>query len=79
MKDPGILFSCPLPVLAGLHLILGVLFYWMPSAGLAYGVCAFAWGLWYIAKTNGQDTLVAVAYLAGAEVLLRMLGGTGYE
>lgn len=68
-------------LVTGLHIVLGVVLYRNPEDGSVLGWLLLIAGILWIVKTknNNQQVLFAVAYVSGAEVLLRMLGATGYE
>ncbi len=69
------------PLLTIFHLVLGIFLYCMPKHGLPLGAILLSTAVLVIVKTQNknQEVLFAVAYFAGFEVLLRMLGGTSYE
>jgi hypothetical protein len=64
------------------HLFIGLGIYFMPFAAKIYGYSIFILGMWYVIKTQNRnyEALMAAAYIAGSEVLLRMTGGNiSYE
>jgi hypothetical protein len=64
------------------HVIIGVAIYLVPFAAKLYGYSMFIVGVYYVIKTQNKnnEALMAAAYIAGAEVLLRMTGGNvSYE
>ncbi|WP_091141676.1 O-antigen ligase family protein [Flavobacterium caeni] len=69
------------PLLVLLHVALGALLFWLPEIGVYYGPLAAAFGLLLIVKNKDQnhEVLFAAAYLTGAEVLIRIMGGSSYE
>ena len=64
------------------HVAIGVLVYVLPFTAKLYGYSIFIFGVYYVIKTQNKnnEALMAAAYVAGSEVLLRMTGGnTLYE
>jgi hypothetical protein len=48
---------------------------YVPFTAKFYGYSMFLLGVYYVIKTQNNEALMAAAYIAGAEVLLRMTGG----
>ena len=64
------------------HVFIGFLIYFVPFTAKLYGYSIFIFGAYYIIKTQNRnnEALMAAAYIAGSEVLLRMTGGNiSYE
>jgi hypothetical protein len=59
------------------HIIIGVVIFLVPFTAKLYGYSMFVLGAYYVIKTQNKnnEALMAAAYIAGAEVLLRMTGG----
>ncbi|WP_016989002.1 O-antigen ligase family protein [Flavobacterium sp. ACAM 123] len=65
-----------------LHVAIGIAIYLLPFTAKLYGYAMFILGVYYVIKTQNRnnEALMAAAYIAGAEVLLRMTGGNvSYE
>jgi hypothetical protein len=60
-----------------LHVAIGIVIYLFPFASKLYGYTMFLLGGYYVIKTQNRnnEALMAAAYIAGSEVLLRMTGG----
>jgi hypothetical protein len=64
------------------HVAIGVVIFLFPFTAKIYGYSMFILGAYYVIKTQNKnnEALMAAAYIAGAEVLLRMTGGNiSYE
>jgi hypothetical protein len=64
------------------HVAIGIGIYLLPFTAKLYGYSMFVIGVYYVVKTQNKnnEALMAAAYIAGAEVLLRMTGGNiSYE
>jgi hypothetical protein len=64
------------------HVAIGIGIYLLPFTAKLYGYSMFVLGVYYVVKTQNKnnEALMAAAYIAGAEVLLRMTGGNiSYE
>jgi hypothetical protein len=59
------------------HVAIGFIIYLIPFTAKMYGYSMFILGTYYVIKTQNRnnEALMAAAYIAGAEVLLRMTGG----
>lgn len=59
------------------HVAIGIGIFVVPFAAKLYGYFMFALGIYFVIKTQNRnnEALMAAAYIAGAEVLLRMTGG----
>jgi hypothetical protein len=59
------------------HVAIGIGIFVIPFAAKLYGYSMFALGVYFVIKTQNRnnEALMAAAYIAGAEVLLRMTGG----
>lgn len=59
------------------HVAVGVVIFLFPFTAKIYGYSMFVLGSYYVIKTQNKnnEALMAAAYIAGAEVLLRMSGG----
>jgi hypothetical protein len=59
------------------HVAIGLVIYLIPFTAKIYGYSMFVLGVYYVIKTQNRnnEALLAAAYIAGAEVLLRMTGG----
>jgi len=59
------------------HVAIGIGIFVVPFAAKLYGYSMFALGVYFVIKTQNRnnEALMAAAYIAGAEVLLRMTGG----
>jgi hypothetical protein len=59
------------------HVAIGIGIFVVPFAAKLYGYSMFALGVYFVIKTQNKnnEALMAAAYIAGAEVLLRMTGG----
>lgn len=59
------------------HVAIGLVIYLIPFTAKIYGYSMFILGGYYVIKTQNKnnEALMAAAYIAGAEVLLRMTGG----
>jgi hypothetical protein len=59
------------------HVAIGLVIYLIPFTAKIYGYSMFVLGVYYVIKTQNinNEALLAAAYIAGAEVLLRMTGG----
>ena len=65
-----------------LHVIIGVLLFYIPFLSKLYGLSTILFGLLYIVKNQNKnnEVLQVAAYIVGSEALLRMTGGTiSYE
>lgn len=65
-----------------LHVFIGFLIYLVPFTAKLYGYSIFILGTYFVIKTQNRnnEALMAAAYIAGSEVLLRMTGGNiSYE
>jgi hypothetical protein len=60
------------------HVFIGVLVFVLPFTSTLYTLSILIFGLTYIIKNKNQnnEVLIVSAYVVGAEVLLRMTGGT---
>ncbi|MFH6999087.1 O-antigen ligase family protein [Flavobacterium sp. FlaQc-57] len=60
-----------------LHFFLGALIFAFPFASKIYTLAIFAFGVYYIVKTENKnnEVLIVSAYVVGVEVLLRMTNG----
>lgn len=63
------------------HFLLGVLIYLQPLSCRFYSALVFIAGCLYIVlnRNKNQQVLFVIAYLAGSEVLFRMVDGASYE
>ncbi|NGY37468.1 O-antigen ligase family protein [Flavobacterium sp. XN-5] len=64
------------------HVAIGIGIFVVPFAAKLYGYSMFLVGAYFVIKTQNRnnEALMAAAYIAGAEVLLRMTGGNiSYE
>lgn len=61
-----------------LHLLLGVLFYYIPFLTTPYSVIVFIWGINYIVKNKNRnnEALMVSGYVIAVEVFLRMTDAT---
>ncbi|CAM3113872.1 O-antigen ligase family protein [Flavobacterium frigoris] len=59
------------------HVAIGVVIFLFPFTAKIYGYSMFVLGAYYVIKTQNKnnEALMTAAYIAGAEVLLRMSGG----
>lgn len=59
------------------HVAIGVIIFLFPFTAKIYGYSMFVLGTYHVIKTQNKnnEALMAAAYIAGAEVLLRMSGG----
>lgn len=65
-----------------LHVFIGFVIYLVPFTAKLYGYSIFILGAYFVIKTQNRnnEALMAAAYIAGSEVLLRMTGGNiSYE
>lgn len=63
--------------LIGIHFLLGILIYAMPSLSKVYAYLILFGGIYFVVKTRNKnnEVLFAAAYIVGSEVFLRMTGG----
>tara|TARA_R110000868_G_scaffold14457_4_gene67346 strand:- start:4915 stop:6258 length:1344 start_codon:yes stop_codon:yes gene_type:complete len=59
------------------HIGIGICVFLVPFTAKIYGYSMFVLGVYFVIKTQNRnnEALMAAAYIAGAEVLLRMTGG----
>lgn len=64
------------------HVAIGLMIFIIPFTAKLYGYSIFIMGAYFVIKTQNRnnEALMAAAYIAGSEVLLRMTGGNiSYE
>ncbi|MBS4041278.1 MAG: O-antigen ligase family protein [Flavobacteriales bacterium] len=73
--------SVPIITFFLVHIGLGLLLYLFPGVAKLITIAIFVFGLYWIIQNEDRDaqTLYAAAYVAGAEVLLRMFGATFFN
>ena len=63
--------------LIALHVLLGVVIYYIPDLAKIYGIIILLYSLFYVIKKGNRnnEVLLVSAYIVGSDVFLRMTGG----